>query len=132
MGAWLVAAGVNGLMAVAMGAFAAHGLRASLDPAALGWIETAGRYQLWHALALVGIALLLNQAGVARHRRLIHAIGWLFLIGIVLFAGSLYLLALTGLRAFAWITPFGGLALIAGWAALVVLGILRWRAPGEG
>ncbi|MGH6929612.1 MAG: DUF423 domain-containing protein [Dongiaceae bacterium] len=130
VGAWLVAAGVNGLIAVAMGAFAAHGLRASLDAAALGWIETASRYQLWHALALVGIALLSKQA--AGHRRLVDAIGWLFLAGIVLFAGSLYLLALTNLRAFAWITPFGGLALIAGWAALVVLGVRRWRAPGEG
>jgi uncharacterized membrane protein YgdD (TMEM256/DUF423 family) len=49
VGAWLVAAGVNGLIAVAMGAFAAHGLRAALDPAALGWVETASRYQLWHA-----------------------------------------------------------------------------------
>lgn len=132
MGAWLVAAGLNGLMAVAMGAFAAHGLRASLDPAALGWIETASRYQLWHGLALFGVALLLSQAGPARHRRLIQGIGWLFLAGIVLFAGSLYVLALTGSRALAWITPLGGLALIGGWAALVVLGLLRWRAPGAG
>jgi uncharacterized membrane protein YgdD (TMEM256/DUF423 family) len=131
MGAWLVAAGVNGLMAVAVGAFAAHGLRASLDPTALDWIETASRYQFWHALALVGTALLTNQATLARYRRLVQAIGWLFLAGIVLFAGSLYLLALTGLQAFAWITPFGGVTLIAGWAALVALGVRRWRSGGE-
>jgi uncharacterized membrane protein YgdD (TMEM256/DUF423 family) len=131
MGAWLVAAGANGLIAVAMGAFAAHGLRAALDPTALGWIETASRYQLWHALALVGIALLLNQPGLTDHRRLIHATGWLFLAGVILFAGSLYLLALTGWRGVAWITPFGGLALIAGWAALVLLGVRRWRSGGE-
>jgi uncharacterized membrane protein YgdD (TMEM256/DUF423 family) len=129
VGAWLVAAGVNGLIAVAMGAFAAHGLRATLDPAAVDWIETASRYQLWHALALLGAALLLHQPGPADHRRLIQATGWLFLAGIVLFAGSLYLLALTGVRAFAWITPFGGVTLIAGWAALVGLGVLCWRAP---
>jgi uncharacterized membrane protein YgdD (TMEM256/DUF423 family) len=128
-GAWLAAAGANGLIAVAMGAFAAHGLRATLEPAALAWVETAARYQLWHALALLGAGLLLSQPGLARHRRLIEAAAWLFLAGIVLFAGSLYLLALTGLRAVAWITPFGGLALIAGWAALVVLGVRRWRAP---
>lgn len=127
MGFWLVAAGVNGLMAVAMGAFAAHGLRARLDAAALAWIETASRYQLWHALALLGVALLLHQSA---HRRLLSAIGWAFLTGIVLFAGSLYLLALTGTRAFAWVTPFGGFALIAGWAALVLLGVRRWRRPG--
>jgi uncharacterized membrane protein YgdD (TMEM256/DUF423 family) len=80
-------------------------------------------------LALVGVALLLNQPGLSRHRPLIHAAAWLFLIGIVLFAGSLYVLALTGLRTFAWVTPFGGLGLIAGWAALVLLGIRRWRGP---
>jgi uncharacterized membrane protein YgdD (TMEM256/DUF423 family) len=131
VGAWLVAAGANGLMAVAVGAFAAHGLRAALDPAALAWVETASRYQLWHALALLGAALLLSQPGLVRYRRLIHAAAWLFLAGIVLFAGSLYLLALTDMRAFAWITPFGGLSLIAGWAALAALGVLRWRAPPE-
>lgn len=132
MGAWLVAAGVNGLIAVGMGAFAAHGLRATLDPPALAWVETASRYQFWHALALLGTALLMNQAMLARHRRLIQAIGWLFLAGIVLFAGSLYLLALTGLQAFAWITPFGGLALLAGWGGLVLLGVRRWRSGREG
>ncbi len=130
MGPWLIAAGLNGLMAVAMGAFAAHGLRASLDPAALDWIDTASRYQLLHGVALFGVALLLGQAGSTRRRRLIHGIGWLFLAGIVLFAGSLYLLALTGSRAVAWITPLGGLALMGGWAALVVLGVLRWRGAG--
>jgi len=131
VGAWLAAAGVNGLIAVAMGAFATHGLRASLDPVALAWVETASRYQLWHALALLGTALLLSQPGLARHRCLIRATAWLFLAGIVLFAGSLYLLALTGIRPFAWVTPFGGVALIAGWAALAVLGVRYWRAPAE-
>jgi uncharacterized membrane protein YgdD (TMEM256/DUF423 family) len=130
MGPWLVAAGLNGLMAVAMGAFASHGLRALLDTAALGWIETASRYQLWHALALFVVALLLHQVGPGAQRRLLQASGWAFLAGIVLFAGSLYLLALTGLRAFAWITPFGGLAFIAGWAALALLGIRYWRSTG--
>jgi uncharacterized membrane protein YgdD (TMEM256/DUF423 family) len=130
MGPWLVAAGLNGSMAVAMGAFAAHGLRARLDDAALGWIETASRYQLWHALALLGVALLLHWDGPGVHRRLLRAIGWAFLAGIALFAGSLYLLALTGIGGFAWVTPFGGIALIAGWAALALLGVRLWRSPG--
>jgi uncharacterized membrane protein YgdD (TMEM256/DUF423 family) len=121
MGAWLVAAGVNGLIAVAAGAFAAHGLRASFDASALGWVETASRYQLWHALAFLGVALLPTHW-------LVPIAGWLFLTGIILFSGSLYVLALTGVRAVAVVTPIGGLALIAGWGALVLFGILRWRA----
>jgi uncharacterized membrane protein YgdD (TMEM256/DUF423 family) len=128
MGPWLVAAGVNGLMAIAMGAFAAHGLRSVLDADALGWLDTASRYQMWHALVLFGVALLLVRPEPGRHRGLLRAIGCAFLIGIVLFAGSLYLLALTHVRAFAWITPFGGVALMAGWLGLVLLGVLRWRA----
>ena len=131
MGPWLLAAGLNGLMAVAMGAFAAHGLRESLDAAALGWIETASRYQLWHALALFGLALLAARRSASRHRGLLQAIGWAFLLGIVLFAGSLYLLAFTEVGAFTWITPFGGLALMAGWLGLAVLGVLRWRAAAD-
>jgi uncharacterized membrane protein YgdD (TMEM256/DUF423 family) len=131
MGPWLVAAAANGLMAVAMGAFAAHGLRSVLDAAALDWLDTASRYQMWHALVLFGVALLLVRIQPGRHRRILQAVAWAFLIGIVLFAGSLYLLALTHIRAFAWITPFGGVTLMAGWFGLIVLGILRWRATGD-
>jgi uncharacterized membrane protein YgdD (TMEM256/DUF423 family) len=131
IGPWLVAVGVNGLMAIAMGAFAAHGLRSVLDGDALGWLDTGSRYQMWHALALFGVALLLVRAEPGRHRWLLQAIAWAFLAGIALFAGSLYLLALTHLRAFAWITPFGGVALMAGWLGLVLLGVLRWRSAGD-
>ena len=131
MGSWLTAAAANGLVAVAMGAFAAHGLRSVLDAEALGWVETASRYQMWHALALFGVALLFGRAQPVRDRRLLTAVAWAFLAGTVLFAGSLYLLALTGVRAFAWITPFGGLALLAGWVGLIVVGLLRWRAADD-
>jgi uncharacterized membrane protein YgdD (TMEM256/DUF423 family) len=131
MGPWLVAAGLNGLMAIAMGAFAVHGLRSVLDADALGWIETASRYQMWHALVLFGVALLLVRAQPYPHRRLLQAIGGAFLAGIVLFAGSLYLLAFTHVRAFAWVTPFGGVVLMAGWLGLVLLGVLRWRAADD-
>ena len=130
MGPWLVAAAVNGLMAIAMGAFATHGLRSVLDADALGWLETGSRYQMWHALVLLGVALLIRaQAG--RHHRLLQASAWAFLVGIVLFAGSLYLLALTHVQAFAWITPFGGVALMAGWLGLILLGVLRWRGTDD-
>jgi uncharacterized membrane protein YgdD (TMEM256/DUF423 family) len=131
MGPWLVAAALNGLMAIAMGAFAAHGLRSALDADALGWLDTASRYQMWHALVLFGVALLLVSAQPDRHRRLLHAVGTAFLAGIVLFAGSLYLLALTHVRAFAWVTPLGGVVLMAGWLGLVLLGALRWCAADD-
>ena len=128
MGPWLVAAAANGLMAVAMGAFAAHGLRSVLDADALDWLDTGSRYQMWHALVLFGVALLLVRIQPGRQRRILQAVAWAFLTGIVLFAGSLYLLALTHIRAFAWITPFGGVTLMAGWFGLILLGVLRWRA----
>lgn len=131
MGPWLVAAAANGLMAIAMGAFAAHDLRSALDADALGWLDTGSRYQMWHALALLVVALLLVRPQLGRQRRILRAVAWAFLAGTVLFAGSLYLLALTHVRAFAWITPFGGVVLMAGWLGLVLLGVLRWRAPDD-
>ena len=131
MGPWLAAAALNGLMAIAMGAFAAHELRSILDAEALGWIDTGSRYQMWHALVLLGVALLLGRPQADRDRRLLQTLAWAFLLGTVLFAGSLYLLALTHVRAFAWITPIGGVTLMAGWLGLVVLGIRRWRATDD-
>jgi uncharacterized membrane protein YgdD (TMEM256/DUF423 family) len=131
MGRWLAAAAVNGLMAIAMGAFAVHGLRSILDADALGWIDTGSRYQMWHALVLLGVALLLGRAQAGRDRRLLQTIAWAFLLGTALFAGSLYLLALTHVQAFAWLTPIGGVTLMAGWLGLVVLGVWRWRAKDD-
>jgi len=126
MGPWLLAGAANGFVAVAMGAFAAHGLKAMLDPAALAWVETGSRYELTHALALVAVALLLRDAtGVSR--RLLQAAGLAFLLGCVLFAGSLYLLALTGIMAVVWLTPVGGVALLAGWLTLAWYGWVHWR-----
>jgi len=131
MGPWLVAAAVNGLMAIAMGAFAAHGLRSVLDADALGWLDTGSRYQMWHALALLVVASLLVRPQLERQRRVLQAVAWAFLAGIALFAGSLYLLALTHVRAFAWITPVGGVVLMAGWLGLIAFGVLRWRATDD-
>ena len=123
-GLWIAAAALNGLMGVAMGAFAAHGLKSILDPTALGWVKTGADYQLWHGLALLGIGILSEREPA---RRLALA-AWLMLVGAILFSGSLYLLALIGWRGFAWVTPFGGLALLSGWAFLLWHGLSKYRA----
>jgi len=103
-------------LAVGLGAFGAHGLRNRLAPDMLAVFETAVRYHMYHALALVIVAVMLTRWD----GWLFHAAGWSFAIGIVLFSGSLYALALTGVRALGMITPLGGLAFILGWAFLAV------------
>jgi uncharacterized membrane protein YgdD (TMEM256/DUF423 family) len=118
---WVAAGAANGLIAVAMGAFAAHGLRSVLSGEPLGWVGTAANYELWHALALLVVGLL-RRAGP--DRRLTVA-GWAFLLGIVLFSGSLYLLALRGWPGFAFVTPLGGMALLVGWVSLAWYGFSR-------
>lgn len=117
---WLIAGGLLAAVAVAAGAFGAHGLRGRLSPGDLATFETAARYQIYHALALIGVALLAERGvgGVA-------GAGWLFLTGILLFSGSLYLLTLAGLRWMGAITPLGGVAFILGWVLLALAG---WRA----
>jgi uncharacterized membrane protein YgdD (TMEM256/DUF423 family) len=103
-----------GFLAVAAGAFGAHALRARLTPEDLSVFETAARYQMYHALALVGAAWVVGRwPGAAA-----TASGWLFLLGTLVFSGSLYLLVLTGARWLGAVTPIGGLALLAGWLAL--------------
>jgi len=99
--------------AVALGAFGAHALKATLTPEMLGVWHTAVQYHAWHALGLIGIGLYLQQRPAARGAA---AAAWLFVAGIALFSGSLYALALTGTKGLGAITPFGGLALLAGWA----------------
>jgi uncharacterized membrane protein YgdD (TMEM256/DUF423 family) len=103
------------LLAVALGAFGAHALRGRLDDYARGVFETAVQYHFYHALALVLVGvLLLSQPATA----LLKSSGWLFLIGIAVFSGSLYLLAITGIKWLGAVTPLGGLAFIAGWGCL--------------
>jgi uncharacterized membrane protein YgdD (TMEM256/DUF423 family) len=101
-------------LAVALGAFAAHGLRSRISAEALATFETGARYHVYHALALLAVAWALGRWPSAWT----GAAGWLFVAGTVLFSGSLYLLAVTGVRALGAITPFGGLAFILGWLAL--------------
>jgi uncharacterized membrane protein YgdD (TMEM256/DUF423 family) len=108
---------VAGFLAVAFGAFGAHGLRARLSPDMLAVFETGVRYHMYHALALMLTAAAIGRMGSAR---LLVAAGWLFAVGIVLFSGSLYALALTGTAVLGAITPLGGLAFLAGWACLAL------------
>lgn len=106
----------SAFLAVAAGAFGAHGLRARLAPDLLAVFETAVRYQMYHALALVAAA----WAAARWPGALPQWAGWLFVAGTVLFSGSLYLLALTGARWLGAITPLGGAAFLAGWVALAL------------
>ena len=105
-----------GFTAVAAGAFGAHALKDRLPADLLAVFETGARYQMVHALALLFVA----SVGGAGGARAVRAAGWLFVAGMVVFSGSLYLLALTGVRAWGAVTPLGGVAFLAGW------GLLAW------
>ncbi|GAC1474311.1 MAG: DUF423 domain-containing protein [Isosphaeraceae bacterium] len=113
---WVRIGAVLGFLAVGIGAFGAHGLKSRL--AALGTSEpfqTAVQYHMWHALAILAVGLF---AGPFRPGMAASVAGWSFLIGVILFSGSLYILALTGLSKFGMITPIGGVAFLVGWLAL--------------
>ena len=115
MNLWLLIAAINGALAVAAGAFGAHGLQGRLDAHQMEVFQTAARYHMYHALA-IGLAALAARTGAASTQANVAAT--FFLVGIILFSGSLYLLSLTGIRALGFVTPFGGLAFLAGWIAL--------------
>lgn len=114
---WMVGA-ASGCLSVAAGAFAAHGLRERLDPRMLDVFETAARYQMYHSLALLAVAWMASRAASP----LTDAAGWCFLAGILLFSGSLYALALTGVTRLGMITPLGGTLFLIGWVLLAVAG----------
>ncbi|MFO1282754.1 MAG: DUF423 domain-containing protein [Burkholderiales bacterium] len=123
--ACLVAGALLALLAVAAGAFGAHALRGRLAPDALAVWQTAVQYHGFHALAVLGVGLYLGPRPAARAARSAAA---LFVAGIVLFAGSLYALSLSGARALSALTPIGGLAFLAGWAAFAWA---AWREPAD-
>ena len=116
------AGALSACVAVAAGAFGAHALKATLAPGALTTFETAVRYQLFHALALVVVAGLLERP---RHPAVRRA-AWTFLLGTIVFSGSLYALALGGPRWWGAVTPLGGAGFIAGW---LLLAWGAWRPP---
>ncbi|MCC7540110.1 MAG: DUF423 domain-containing protein [Deltaproteobacteria bacterium] len=122
--AMLIASGVAGFLAVAFGAFGAHGLKSRLEPLSdgalrLSWWQTGAQYHLAHALAIAVAAWLVSRGGGTAAA----VSGWAFVAGIVLFSGSLYVMTLTGVRGLGAVTPIGGVAFLVGWAAVVVAAI---------
>jgi uncharacterized membrane protein YgdD (TMEM256/DUF423 family) len=115
---WVRLGAVLGFLAVGLGAFGAHSLKDRLETSNMtATYQTAAHYQMDHALAIVAVGLF----GVAgRCNRAVVLAGWAFLVGVILFSGSLYALAISGVTKLGIITPFGGLAFLAGWAALIV------------
>jgi len=117
---WLLLSAFAGFTGVALGAFAAHGLKSRLTPEYLAVFQTGAHYQMIHALALFGVGLLaLHMPG-----RSVNLAGGAFALGILLFSGSLYLLTLSGIGKLGMITPFGGVAFLIGW---LCLGLAAWR-----
>ncbi len=124
---WISAAAVNGFLALALGAHAAHSLRGRVEAELVGWVELGADYGLAHALALLGVGLLAGRT--ARPRLTLRLAGWGFLAGTLLFSGGLYVMGVTGSRALGPIVPVGGLLLMAGWLALFAYGLkLRERS----
>ena len=114
---------VLGGIAVAAGAFGAHGLKNTVTPERLGTFETAVRYQMYHALALLALAWAITHW--PEQAKWLVVGGWLFLVGVILFSGSLYILVLSGIKWLGAITPLGGVAFVGGWLCLV---IAAWRS----
>lgn len=114
---FLLLGALNGFASVALGAFAAHGLKDRLEPSMLSVFQTGVQYQMYHALALLGVAILIR---VSNGGAWFQAAGWLFVAGILLFSGSLYGLALGGPRWLGPVTPVGGLCFLVGWLALAL------------
>ena len=111
---YLRLAAASGFIVVGLGAFGAHGLRSLLGAERLGTWETAVHYQMFHVVGLLVVGLLAERGDTA----LLRWSGWSFVLGTLLFSGSLYVLALTGVRWLGMITPLGGLCFLLGWALL--------------
>src|SRR5262245_54870109 len=117
---FLLIGAVFGFLGVALGAFGAHALKSRLSPEMLTVFETGVRYQMYHTFAVLIVAAAIGHIGNAR---LLVVAGWLFSAGILLFSGSLYVLALAGVGIFGAITPIGGLLFLIGWACLAAFAI---------
>jgi len=114
---FLFLGGINAALAVMLGAFGAHALKARLSEEMLAVYQTGVHYHLFHALGLLVIGLVATQIPAATY---LKWSGWLMLAGIVLFSGSLYILSISGLRWLGAVTPFGGVAFIVAWALFVI------------
>ena len=113
---WIAVGATFGLLSVVAGAMAVHALRGTLEPGAIDTFMTAVRFQMYHALALLATGVMTD-----RWKSWLFSLGGvLFTVGVLLFSGSLYILALTGIGAFGAVAPVGGLFLMAGWTALII------------
>jgi uncharacterized membrane protein YgdD (TMEM256/DUF423 family) len=119
---FLIIGALSGAISVGAGAFGAHALRSRLEARLFEVFETGAQYQMYHALALLAVAWVASRWPST----LVNASGWLFLAGTILFSGSLYAMALSGVRALGAITPLGGVCFIAGWVSLAVA-VMRAR-----
>lgn len=119
---------LSAMVGVGMGAFGAHGLKNLISPEMLTVYQTGVTYQMWHALGLIGIALIRRQAPESK---LLHWAGWLMFAGIILFSGSLYALAMLNHRELGIITPFGGVCFIAAWLLITLFAFPNIRFTGR-
>ena len=124
----LAAAGIFGLTAIAAGAFGAHALADKLDAKAMGWFDTAAQYQMFHALALLALVPLRERLP----GRLLSVAAGCFVVGVLVFSGTLYAMAFGAPRWFGAITPLGGLLLMAGWACLFALAFKSTKDANDG
>ena len=115
--------GLFGFLGVSTGAFGAHGLKSVLSPEMLTIFQTGSRYVLVHSVVLAVVGVLAAQAS----HKYIDRAGWSFVVGMTIFGGTLWTLALTEIRWLGAITPLGGLALMSGWIHLMLLGMLGWE-----
>ena len=118
---WFAGGSVLMLLAVFAGAFATHGLKPRISADALDWWQTGARYHAYHALALLAVA----YAAARWSSGIVTVAGWLFVAGIVVFSGSLYLMAVSGAKWLGAITPLGGVCFIAGWVSLAIAVLRR-------
>ncbi|HTF96164.1 MAG TPA: DUF423 domain-containing protein [Cellvibrio sp.] len=118
-------AAISGFLSVIVGAFAAHGLKKILTPEMIDIVKTGVQYQMYHALALLLVAILMLHKPMNMG---LKASGWAFILGSLMFSGSLYALAMGAPRWFGSITPLGGLCFLVGWVLLAITG---WRMKSE-
>lgn len=121
----IIIAAVSGFLSVVIGAFAAHGLKKALAPEMIEVVKTGVQYQMYHALALLFVALILVHKPATTG---LKASGWAFILGSLMFSGSLYALALGAPRWLGPVTPLGGLCFLVGW---VLLAVAAWRMKSE-
>ncbi|MFY7928564.1 MAG: DUF423 domain-containing protein [Oligoflexus sp.] len=113
---WVGLGALFGALGVGLGAFGAHALKARLSPEDLAIFEVGVRYQMYHGLALIGLGFVASKIDSG----LIRTAGWLFVVGIIIFSGSLYTLVLSGMRVLGAVTPIGGVAIIIAWILLAI------------